>query len=173
MLQKNMNPLRIKKIRLNRFTKYVGILISIGFLAVENITKEKDIKEVKKIILGAFFGAIYSIVLVGPLLFFVSDKVNNNNFMQVLFTFPVTIFCAYLIINRSIEWMNNNNMVDDKYTLMIPLPKDILLYIALVITACLLLFVEAINLMNATVWIFGVFTIIMLQYKSGPSLVDR
>ena len=136
-------------------------------------------KEHHRVIIGAFFGAIYSIVLVQPLILMTNNDNNNlipgNDLIQILF-YPITIVIGYAIINRSLSWKHPRSVAGSRlkgflnYTFTI---EDVLLLIALIIIAGSMWYFKILNRTNALMWIIGVGTLAVLQVISIPKLVDE
>ena len=127
--------------------------------------------EIKKTIIGAFFGAVYSVVLIAPL----TLMMENTNQYKLIF-YPLTIFIGYAIIYRSLEWKSSRNVSGGIITSLIE-PKfsmaDFLLAVVILIAAYIMRSLNIINSLNAYMWIIGVTTILLLQMLSIPKLLDE
>lgn len=141
--------------------------------------KMKRNTEIRRVIIGAFFGAIYSIVLVQPLILMTNnDSMTNSllqNIVQILF-YPLIIVIGYVIIDRSLSWKYSRNAAGSRIKRLLAHKievADILLLGALISVAIVLLKFNILNRIDAYMWILGVATILGLQFHSIPSLLDE
>lgn len=134
-------------------------------------------KEFHRVIIGAFFGAIYSIVLVQPLILMTNNNnsITNDNLIQIPF-YPLTIVIGYVIITRSLSWKHPRNVAGSHlkgllaYTFEV---KDMLLFVVLILIALFMWYLNILNGINALMWIIGVNTILVLQLLAIPKLLDE
>lgn len=168
---KSLCPSRNKK-RLNKFSVYLTNLKKL--LELNIMVNTADI-EIRRIILGAFFGAIYSIVIVLPLIFII----NNNNELDYskAFFFPLNIWMGYATVCRSLEWNKNQRSVAGGSWRSILQYKialvDIILLLIFIGVAILMYLKNLLTGVNTLIWLIGIVTVLILQKHSIKSLLNN
>ncbi len=127
--------------------------------------------EINKVIIGAFFGAIYSVVLIAPLTFIM----DNKHELKIIF-YPLTILIAFAIINRSLTMKSSKGVTGNLFKRLIDYQiflKDIVLAMAIIIVSLIMWYYDIMNLLNSFMWLVGVAIILILQNYSISKILDE
>jgi len=158
MRQKELNWKKRNEKRLNNVVIYLKPSYLIKWLGMIMTTYNI---EINKIIIGAFLGAVYSVVLIAPL----SLMMNNDNGLKIFF-FPITIIIGFAIIVRSLTLTSSRTVAGGKIKEIINRRisvVDFYLIEAIIVATLLMAYFNIIDFFNAFMWILGIITILFLQ----------